>query len=110
MASIGEVNAAFTAGKNPPKIPINAPAAREPPSSKGVGANENDTSCQVEKFIIETRAKLSKSEAPRPTSPPTSARNVDSTTNEDKIASLEKPSARNVPTSRLRWATAANIV
>src|SRR6478609_11271849 len=102
MASIGEVRAAFKAGKNPPKIPISAPAINDPISSFGVGANENETSCQVEKFIIETRAKLSKSEAPTPTSPPTTAKKVDSTTKENRIANLEKPSARNVPTSRFR--------
>src|SRR6187549_1419 len=102
MASIGEVRAALSAGKKPPKIPIAAPATSEPISTLGVGANENDTSCQVEKFIIEMRAKLSKSEAPTPKSPPTRARKVDSTTNEVRIANLEKPNARNVPTSRLR--------
>src|SRR5689334_17978357 len=107
---MGDVRAAFNAGKKPPTIPISAPATNEPIKSGGLGANENDTSCQVEKFIIETRTKLSKRDATRPTSPPTTARNVDSTTNENRIANLEKPSARNVPTSRFRCATAANIV
>ena len=46
----------------------------------------------------------------QPMTPPTTARNTDSITNENRIARREKPSARSVPISRVRAATIAYIV
>src|SRR3954463_11125559 len=44
MASIGEVRAALSAGRKPPRMPIKAPAISDPINNLGVAANENETS------------------------------------------------------------------
>jgi hypothetical protein len=78
--------------------------------SCGSGENENVTSDQVAKFIIEILNWLMTSEPSVPTTPPRSASTTASNTNEVRIAKREKPSARSVPISRWRWETAAYMV
>ena len=83
-------------------MPMPTPAIKQASKMPGVAENENEISCHVWKFIIETRWVVSRSANAIPTIPPDTARTVDSSTKDVRIWKREKPSARSVPTSRLR--------
>src|SRR5690606_7127918 len=110
IASTGETRAARRAGKKPPRMPMAAPNTNAMASSSGFGSKPNVTSWKVAKFIIETSANESRNAEKSPQSPPIEARTTASRRNENKIEVREKPSARSVPISRCRCATAAFIV
>src|SRR5688572_30846193 len=102
--------AAPTAGKKPPSNPI----SRENPSDiatiDGDNANEKANSEKEPKLRVEIVKNCSNDAIPSPTKPPTKDRNNDSIKNASRILLRKKPSARKVPISTVRFATAPYMV
>src|SRR5205807_3377125 len=73
-------------------------------------ANPNPSSENEVKLTVETLANVRPDASSSPRMPPTNASNSDSTRNALNTLRRWKPSARSVPTSTTRLATAAYIV
>ena len=102
--------AARTDGKNPPRIPITAAKNKVQKTISGDNANENASSENELKLSVDIEMNCSKEASAIPISPPRRAIDNDSVKNAIKILLLLKPSARNVPTSTVLFATEAYIV
>ena len=79
-------------------------------SAAGVIRNANATSLNDWKFVVLVVIPLMGSAIRQPISPPISARNTDSNTNDTMIANGLKPSTSSVAISRVRDPTAAYMV
>ena len=72
--------------------------------------NLNATSLKLAKFVVPVDTPCTGSASTQPMTPPTIARAIDSAMNAVTMRMRENPSARSVPISRVRYATAAYIV
>src|SRR5437899_1086261 len=102
--------AARAAGRKPPTTPITTAKTRARAITPGESANPNPISEKLWKLTTEIRSKDSSAANATPTAPPTSASITDSTRNAPKTLRRLNPRARRVPTSTVRFATAAYIV
>ena len=102
--------AARTEGRNPPIIPINKAKVNELIIIEGDKANENASSENDVKFIVEIEKNCRNDARTNPITPPIIDIAKDSVRNEPKMLLLLKPNALNVPISTVRFATAEYIV
>ena len=72
--------------------------------------NLNASSLKLVMFIAPVERPWTGNATMQPITPPTSASAIDSARNAVTMRNGENPSARNVPISRVRYATAAYIV
>src|SRR5450432_1443069 len=110
MACKGDVRAARMAGKSPPTSPMPHAKTSEIVMTRSVGSKEKTISDQLAMLIIENCTKPMSIEAAAPTAPPTIESITASSKNDESTLRRENPSARNVPISRWRLATAPYIV
>src|SRR5437899_4912310 len=102
--------AARAAGRNPPTMPITMANVSAAPITPGDSANPKPISEKLWKLMTEIRSKDRRAASATPMAPPTSASTTDSTKNAPKTLRRRKPRARRVPTSTVRFATAAYMV
>src|SRR5439155_904661 len=102
--------AARTAGRKPPTTPITTAKIRARVTTPGDNANPKPISEKLWKLTTEIRSKDSSAASATPRAPPTSASITDSTRNAPRTLRRLNPRARRVPTSIVRFATAAYIV
>src|SRR6185503_6360525 len=106
--------AARAAGNRPPNSPIAREKITPATSRGGVSSKLNMISAKVWELLVPVGAvrkmlTMTAARAP-PTTPPSSPRHVDSSTNEIRTTVREKPRARRVAISRVRADTCAYIV
>src|SRR5207249_2445005 len=104
------MRAARAAGRKPPAKPIASAKAIDATTIDGVSVNENASSANVWKFVVEIDNACMNDAATRPATPPNKPSSNDSPRNATRIAFREKPSARSVPISATLEATLAYIV
>src|SRR5256885_9875996 len=102
--------AARAAGRNPPTMPITMANVSAAPITPGDSANPKPISEKLWKLMTEIRSEDRRAASATPMAPPTSASTTDSTKNAPKTLRRRKPRARRVPTSTVRFATAAYMV
>src|SRR3989449_11005446 len=102
--------AARTAGRNPPMTPITTAKIRALLTMPGDKANPKPISEKRWKLTTEIRANDKKAASATPSAPPPSARTPESIRNAPKTLGRVNPRARRVPTSTVRFATAAYMV
>src|SRR5207244_11561717 len=102
--------AARTAGRKPPTTPITTAKTRARAITPGESANPNPISEKLWKLTTEIRSNDRSAASATPRAPPTSASTTDSTRNAPKTLRRLNPRARRMPTSTVRFATAAYIV
>ena len=101
---------ARAAGKNPPSTPIINENNKALIMIFGVSVNVNASSAKVCQFIVEMVKNCMKDAKKTPMPPPTNARKIDSIRNVAMMLERRNPSARMVPISPTRFATAAYMV
>src|SRR5712664_4060534 len=102
--------AARIAGRNPPMTPITTAKIRALLTMPGDKANPKPISEKLWKLTTEIRANDKKAASATPRAPPTRASTTDSIRNAPKTLRRLNPRARRVPTSTVRFATAAYMV
>src|SRR5205085_3342369 len=102
--------AARTAGRKPPTTPITTAKITARMTTPGDNANPKPISEKLWKLTTEIRSNDSSAASATPRAPPTSASSTDSTRNAPNTLRRLNPRARRVPTSIVRFATAAYIV
>ena len=86
----GDVRAARTAGKNPPRSPMPQAKTSAVTMTLGVGSKEKTISDQLAMLTIEKRTKAIAIEAAAPTAPPTAARMTASRRNDARMLALRE--------------------
>src|SRR5207247_2470511 len=99
--------AARTAGRKPPTNPITTAKISALTITPGESAKPKPISEKLVKLTTEIRSKDRSAASPTPRAPPTSASTIDSTRKAASTLRRLNPTARNVPTSTVRLATAA---
>src|SRR5213080_2704639 len=102
--------AARTAGRKPPTTPITTANTRALLTTPGDSANPKPISEKLWKLMTEIRANDSRAASATPSAPPTSASITDSSRNAPRTLRRPNPRARKVPTSTVRFATAAYMM
>ncbi len=98
------------AGTKPPTSPISSANPIAAAAICALNRKRNAISEKVWKFTVETSTACISDAAPSPRMPPASASSSDSSRNAASTAPRRNPSARRVPISAVRLATAPNIV
>src|SRR6266487_325649 len=102
--------AARAAGRTPPTMPMTTAQISARVTTPGDNAKPHPISEKLPKLSVETRANESSEASPNPAAPPASASTIDSARNAARMLRRWNPRARIVPTSTIRFATAAYIV
>jgi hypothetical protein len=108
-ADVIGIRAARNAGNTPPATPIRTASTIPTTSDVPLIRKANPISAKFVPMAAEVMPSAGRASR-QPSAPPTMARTVDSTTNAVRMLTLENPSARSVPISRVRAATSAYIV